>query len=151
MDLIARLIREHEDYVLKLNSLADTLEGISVNGRGEYFAETLDGLLRPLTTELDDHAAREEEFLFPRLLERAPDAQVPVMLEEHQTIRALSADYGRWYPLWRRGDDAAFQPLAETALDLRGKFSAHMQKENLIVFPMARRIFTAEELAHLVE
>lgn len=69
MDLIARLTEEHQDYVIKLSTLAETIEGIRINGRGDYFIETLDGLLVPLTSQLDDHARREEDFFFPHLRE----------------------------------------------------------------------------------
>lgn len=146
MDLITRLIREHQDYAAKLSTLAETIGGIRVNGRGDYFIETLDGLVKPLTTELDDHARREEDFLFPRILQRAPNGPVPVMLAEHAAIRQQSADFGRWYPRWREGDEGAYQPWVDAALNLRGTFSAHMQKENLILFPLARRLFTAGEI-----
>lgn len=149
MDIISRLTSEHQDFALKLSSLAEVIEGIRVNGRGEYFISTVDGLLEPFTVELDDHARREEEFLFPRLLERAPDSPVPVMLSEHQVIRELSAEFGRWYSTWRAGDDAAYEKWSHAALDLRGKFSAHMQKENLILFPLARRVLTEAEITQL--
>nr|WP_207711703.1 hemerythrin domain-containing protein [Sulfobacillus harzensis] len=143
------MTQEHQDYVLKLSRLAEVIEGIRVNGRGDYFIETLDELLKPLTVDLDDHARREEDFLFPRLLERAPDSPVPVMIAEHVEIRDRSAAFGQWYPAWREGDDSAYQRWADAALDLRGKFSAHMQKENLILFPLARRVLTAEEIQQL--
>lgn len=150
MDLIAQLTQEHQDYVLQLSALAEVIEGIRVNGRGDYFIDALDNLLKPLTVELDDHARREEAFLFPRLLERVPNSPVPVMIEEHVEIREKSAAFGRWYPLWREGDESAYQHWAAAALDLRGKFSTHMQKENLILFPLARRVLTADEIRQLM-
>jgi hemerythrin-like domain-containing protein len=146
MDLIAQLTQEHQDYVLKLSTLAEVVEGIRINGRGDYFIQALDELLKPLTGDLDDHARREEDFLFPRLLERAPQSPVAVMLAEHAEIRERSATFGRWYPIWREGDDSAYDRWSAAALDLRGKFSTHMQKENLILFPLARRVFTVEEV-----
>ncbi|MCY0863860.1 MAG: hemerythrin domain-containing protein [Sulfobacillus sp.] len=150
MDLIARLTEEHQDYVIKLSTLAETVERIRINGRGDYFVETLDGLLVPLTTELDDHARREEDFLFPRILERAPDSPIPVMLEDHEAIREASQGFASGYLLWRDGDDDAFDRWATFAETLRGTFSAHMQKENLILFPLARRVLSAAEIARLV-
>ncbi len=149
MDLIAQLIAEHQDYVFKLTALAEVIEGIRVNGRGDYFMATLDDLLDPLTTILDGHARREEEFLFPRILERSPDSPIPVMLAEHQVIREHSAEFGRWYRVWRAGDDAVYGKWTDSALALRGQFSAHMQKENLILFPLARRVLTGVEIQQL--
>lgn len=147
MDLIARLQAEHQEYVVQLTELAEVVEGIRVNGRGGYFIASLDALLEPLTTQLDAHAAREEAWVFPRLVERAPASQVPLMLDEHQAIRAHSARFAHWYPVWRGGDDAAYERWAAAALDLRGLLSTHMQKENLMLFPLARRVMTTAELS----
>ncbi len=54
MDFIARLIEEHQDYVLQLMKLTEAIEGIRINGRGEYFRETVDHLWKLLTVDLDD-------------------------------------------------------------------------------------------------
>lgn len=116
MDFLARLIDEHQDCVLQLMKLAEAIEGIRINGRGEYFMETVDDLWKPLTLDLDDHAAREEEFLFPRLAQRVPESPVPVMLAEHAEIRDRSAVFGQWYPLWRAGDESAYPQWSAAAL-----------------------------------
>lgn len=47
MDFIAQLTQEHQDYVWKLTRLAEVIEGVRVNGRGDYFIETWDQLLSP--------------------------------------------------------------------------------------------------------
>ena len=148
MDLISQLLDEHQDYVIKLSALAEVIQGIRVNGRGDYFIATLDELLEAFTVHLEDHARREEEFLFPRLLERVPDSPVPVMLVEHQALRQQSRAFSHWYGVWRKGDEKALEKWAVPALDLRGQFSSHMQKENLIVFPLARRVLTQGEIEH---
>ncbi len=150
MNLIAQLTEEHHDYVLKLTALAETIEGIRVNGRGDLFIETLDGLLKALTTELDAHAQREEDYLFPKLVERAPESPIPVMLEEHETIRAASQGFDQYYRMWKEGEDEAFNIWARHATNLRGTFSTHMQKENLIVFPLAKRVLTPDEIERLL-
>ncbi|MHB1955781.1 MAG: hemerythrin domain-containing protein [Sulfobacillus sp.] len=152
MDLIAQLIAEHQEFVHLLTHLAETVDAVKANGRGNYFVATLDSLMLPLTKELDDHALREEKFLFPRIVERGDTTQVILqMVEEHGAIRGESAAFERHYGEWKAGDDQALPLWTAHAIELRGKFSAHMQKENLIVFPMARRILTADELAHLAE
>lgn len=134
MDLIEQLKAEHFDYVVRLSTLSETIEGIRINGRGDYFIDMLDGLLVSLTTELEDHAQREEEWLFPPLQQQVPDSPIDLMLEEHQAIRQKSRQFGRWYRIWRDGDDSALVQWVEPALDLRGKFVVHMQKENLLLF-----------------
>ncbi len=150
MDLITQLLQEHKDYVSKLTAMAEAIEGIRAHGREQSYIDTVNRLVAPFTTELLQHAAREEDFLFPRVLERAPDSIVPTMIEEHENLRKISAVFGEWYPIWRAGEDSAYQNWADSALELRGAFSAHMQKENLIIFPLARRILTPAEIEQLV-
>lgn len=101
--------------------------------------------------DLDVHARREEDFWFPRLAQRVPESPVPVMIAEHADIRNRSAAFARWYPLWREGGESAYPHWVEAALDLRGKFSADMQKENLILLPLALRVPTPEEIRQLME
>lgn len=62
MNLIGKLTQEHQDYVLQLTALAETIKGIRINGRRDISIETMDRLLKALTTELDAHAQREEDF-----------------------------------------------------------------------------------------
>lgn len=74
MDLISRLTAEHRDYVLMLSSLSAVSGGIGgnwINGRGDYFSSTRDGVFEPFTVDL------------------APDSLVPVMLAEQRVIRGL--------------------------------------------------------------
>lgn len=151
MDFIAQLTAEHQDYTAKLSTLAEVIEGIRINGRGDYFTSTLDDLLAVFTVDLDNHARREEDILFPRLLQMVPESPIPVMVLEHQTIREHSAAFERGYKAWRAGQDEAFRDWAKSALDLRGAFSTHMQKENLILFPMARRVLQPDEIAKWLE
>ncbi len=124
--------------------LAEIIEGIRVNAT--ISSRRWNDLVKPLTVDLDDHARREEEFLFPRLAQRVPDSPVPVMIAEHAEIRDRSAAFRRWYPLWREGDESVCKAWAEAVSDSRGKFSTHMQKETLILFPLAKRVFTAPEI-----
>lgn len=73
------------------------------------------------------------------------------MREEHAAIWRASSEFATFCRLWRAGEDAALPAWAEPAALLRGTFSVHMQKENLIRFPMLRRVLTAEEISRLTE
>lgn len=150
MDLIEQLVNEHQAYVHQLMTLAEVIEGIRVNGRGDYFLHALDDLLPIFTDQLEGHAQREEEFLFPRLVERAA-GPVSLMLEEHAAIRQFSREFGQWYPVWRDGDEEVLDQWVDAALGLRGAFSTHMQKENLILFPLAKRVLTPQEIQRLAD
>lgn len=134
MDLISWLTAEHQDYVLMLSNPSPVIGGIGgnwINGRRDYFSSTLDGVFEPFTVDL------------------APDNPVPVMLAEQRVIRGLSAQFGYWYLVLRLGHDATYEKWAQPDINPRSKFSTHMQKENLLPFPMACRVLTAEEIRRM--
>lgn len=95
-----------------------------------------------LQGEVREHFALEEEFLFPALARHRNLAQGPlaVMEAEHEEFRALlaaSADA-------LRADDA--ERAAITAGSIVALLRAHIDKEDHVLFPMARRILSATEL-----
>lgn len=66
-----------------------------------------------------------------------------------ETIRGQRAEFGRWYRVWREGDDEAYRKWVNPALELRDTFSVHMPKDNRRVFSLARRVLTAAEIKQL--
>lgn len=88
------------------------------------------------------HHGKEEEVLFPEL-EKAGIARqggpVGVMLQEHEAgrdfIRRMSAGL-------EAGDDTEFATAAEGYIEL---LTAHIQKENEVLFKMADQVLPAEK------
>lgn len=150
MDLFGRLSRDHENFVHYLTELNDVIEAIRHNGRGDLFVEEMDRLVPLLTDDIAVHSKLEEVVLFPKVRNRLPDdGPIPVLLEEHRAITAFYEKMRDSYGLWRDGQDLHFSQWAEAGQSLRGTFSVHMQKENLIFFPLARRVLTLEDLSDI--
>ena len=138
-------MEEHE-IILRglgvLNALADRAS-LGAEVPAKAVGDTLDFL-----TQFADihHHHKEEEILFPALEEAGfpRDAgPVGVMLHEHiqgrGLIRALRAAAPE-----AAGDAGARAHFADTARAYTALLSAHIDKENQIIFPMADRAIAGE-------
>jgi hemerythrin-like domain-containing protein len=108
-------------------------------------AAPLPDFLAFLQSEVQEHFALEEDFLFPALARHAQLAQGPlaVMEAEHEEFRALVAELA---VALRTGNAAA---AAGAARDVVGLLRAHIDKEDHVLFPMARHVLSAAELDDL--
>ncbi len=147
MDALDMLRFEHEQ-ILKALSWVPTLTArpnpTPLGELARFIGEFADGL----------HHAKEEKLLFTALeLAGLPRGQGPIgcMLAEH--------DAGRVYT--RMMADGAAQALADRAGALEGAvgaakayaelLTAHIRKENEVLFVMARRMLTPDELSVLTD
>ncbi len=105
--------------------------------------------------DLEQHLTREERHLFP-VLERhigREGGPVGVMLLEHEELRRLTDAYGEALRAWEEAGGGAGVPeraaavrLAAAAGDLSALLSEHAHKEDMVLFPLALRFCTEEEL-----
>jgi hemerythrin-like domain-containing protein len=152
LDVIERLLDEHADFMDALERLNTLIEGVETNGRGDYFEEEARSLLPRLTDEVEVHSRQEEEYLFPLLAQHLDGGgPLPTMIAEHEGIREAFQRFRTGLTAWLAGEDAACRDWVTAGRDLRGRFSLHMQKENLVLFPMARRLLSPAELEVLAE
>ena len=93
------------------------------------------------------HHAKEERFLFPRMLEATAEAKAPVsvMLREHEAGRARIAVISAGLEEARRGDAAARVKIAEDLDGYASLLRSHIAKENHVLFPLADRALGEDE------
>lgn len=100
---------------------------------------------RFLAEDLARHLAREEGFLFP-VLERhigREGGPVGVMLYEHEELRRL-------WPAFQGAVEAAdLAAAASVGRALADLLAEHVHKEDWVLFPLAERVLTEEELEEL--
>lgn len=167
-DPIAVLTSEHQQIRATLAKLDGALRALAAAEEPEEMealAAVFADLLDLFDGDIGRHMGFEEEHLFPALeryigREHGP---IAVMLYEHQLVRKNLARFGEALAAWRDswptdGDEAERRrerslalALAQAAAEFAGALSAHASKEDDIVFPMARRCLSAEELAALGE
>jgi hemerythrin-like domain-containing protein len=99
------------------------------------------------------HHAKEEDLLFPAM-ERAgiprDSGPVAVMLAEHDEGRAMVREAAGALGRYRQGDHAARMLIAANLRNFAGMLDSHIEKENVVLYPLADRQLTSadqEELA----
>jgi hemerythrin-like domain-containing protein len=135
------LRRFEEEHRVALEAL-DRLERAALALRGGDQTDVHFGTAREvhalLCGAVRDHNEAEERALFPLLAEQAP---VDPFLDEHQVLWGLESD------LARAIDRKQPEETARLALEIVDLLRAHIQRENDVLFPMARAFLGPEGLA----
>ncbi|MBI3193659.1 MAG: hemerythrin domain-containing protein [Ignavibacteriae bacterium] len=151
-DPIEILIKEHEEGTHYLQQLHIASMYISQSGFSFDAFMKLGEAIRFIDNELRTHNEKEEQYLFP-LLERHVGNPVRTMLEEHRELWKLFArirqcvediEEGRIYATTVKELVVASDQLYELLLN-------HINKENEVLFPMAKAMLTQEEYEQLKE
>ena len=126
---IATLESQHQTVLARLDEIAAG-------------AAPLPGFLSFLQGEVQEHFALEEDFLFPALERHRhlADGPVAVMKAEHEEFRALVAELA---VALRAGSAEGAETAARAIV---GLLRAHIDKEDHVLFPMARHVLSAAEL-----
>jgi len=147
MRAIDELMGEHraiERMLSVLGSIATRLE------RNEAVsAEDLQEILEFLQVFADGcHHAKEEDLLFPAMEQAGmPRNQGPigVMLDEHVVGRGYVRAMARAVEAYAQGEAAAGREIARNANGYVALLSGHIQKEDQILYPLARRMLSEQE------
>lgn len=97
------------------------------------------------------HHGKEEDILFRALKQRGRgmSAEDRVLMEElvedHKKGRKLTKALVTANDRYRRGEDEALQEISANLQALVDFYPTHIQKEDKVFFPAARRYFTEEE------
>jgi hemerythrin-like domain-containing protein len=147
------LRREHEAILSMLGAAEKAAERLG-NG-DEVPPGILNGILEFFQMFADRcHHGKEEDLLFPLLEKKGLPRQggpIGVMLHEHTIGRGLIREMAAAGKALESGDSSAGVLWARAALQYSGLLSAHIQKENDILFVMAERLLTDAEQAQLSE
>ncbi len=153
-DPINALYAEHDAALQALSRLDDAAGALA---RGEASPEVVarfDESLGFLETEVRAHNEWEETHLFPSLeLTMGPNGPTGCMRDEHQ---ALWGRYHRLEPLrlaMRKGSASASDraEAARIASEIVDLLRAHIEKENEVLFPMARRMLRPADFVRMRE
>lgn len=145
-DPFASLEAEHERALAALVRLESAAEGLEADPGSEPDRRMVRQVLDLLNGEVHEHNLKEERALFPLLGEDAPTA---LFEEEHRTLWALEQELER--RLSRSRNDAR---VATVAREIADHLRAHIQRENDVLFPLARTLLGPgglEELAQRLE
>ncbi|MFL5418101.1 MAG: hemerythrin domain-containing protein [Myxococcales bacterium] len=142
-----KLLKEEHEIILRGLQVLDALAGKAMRGE-EVPAKAVGELLEFLGGFADaHHHGKEEEILFPAM-ERAgfprDGGPLAVMLQEHEEGRALIATL-RKTAARAGGTQGERTQFAVAARGYAQLLSAHIDKENQVLFVMADRVIAPDE------
>lgn len=154
-DPIAALVEEHRQFLGRLDGFATELRGWLARPRiAPIEARSIVDYAEFLARDVDRwHARKEEEFLFPALGAHLPVDAGPLatMIAEHELVREeqrVLALGGR-----RLGSDGealdALQGVVRAEERARTLLTSHIEKEDQVLFPMARSLLSEDEMARV--
>lgn len=151
------LKEEHHGVKLALRVLGQLAGRIADNPGGDNAACTGDfaRLIEFCRVFVDKcHHAKEEEVLFPALLEAGLPREggpVQVMLAEHVEGRRLVAEMDDALTRYRSGVTDAVPALTKAATDYAKLLNDHIAKEDDVLYPIADARIDADAQAGMVE
>ncbi len=100
------------------------------------------------------HHAKEEALFFPALERRGVPAQgcpVGALLHEHTKGRALVTEFEQAIEASAPKTDGSTERLTAAMRALAELYPAHIWKEDYLLFPMSKKVLTADDEAELSE
>jgi hemerythrin-like domain-containing protein len=151
MTPIEQLVHEHQVILLVLDGVQTEVDYIRSTGkvRGEKIEQMLD-FFRTFADKC--HHAKEEKLLFQRMSDKGMPTEsgpISVMLHEHDLGRAYLSAVEEALPDAEQGDDSAVEVVADSLQGYANLLRNHITKEDDILYPIANRMFTPEELKDL--
>lgn len=136
-------------YVLRLTEVMKKL--VEKKAENTDHMETIVNLVRYFADGL--HHAKEEDLLFPAMIKKGFSAEqgpVAVMLAEHVQGRAYIKGASDGITAFKSGDRKALDSIYENLEEYAFLLTAHIGKENNILFRMADQTLSAEEQSLLL-
>lgn len=138
--------RQHENLLHVLSGLAKTCKELSEDIVSEEGLEIFRRVQRALAYEIMEHNKLEEEVLFKFLETLSPLAeQTRELREEHVALKELLKKATAEMKQVQSHPKKAGEVIEE----LIRRQSLHIYKENILLFPMARSLFSEEKLRDL--
>lgn len=149
-DPLENLMREHGlelDWVLHLENAAQSIE---TNGFSVEAFQMIAESARTIGKTIFSHSEREEEYLFP-LIENHIEGPTALMRQEHRKLWEVYGTVMKFVLEVENGRlcDFSVRGLVQMTKFLAEYLSGHIQRENTILYRMARRLLTNDEVQQL--
>ena len=150
-DAIAIFMAQHEEGLAHLKALSGYIQRVQT---GEVTEEVLEGIRKAtafINKEVRAHNEKEEELLFPEL-EKVLPPQGPtfVMREEHRQLWEVLEKVEDTLERLER-DREAIDELVASAQFVVQLLSEHINKENSVLYPMAKQLLAPEQMAAIAQ
>lgn len=147
MEAIEILVREH-DSILKMIEITKKI--LSTDDSSTVDLNNVEQIIDFIKNFADKyHHLKEEDVLFVEMVNHGMSRDggpIAVMLSDHNTGRNYVKQAVAAIEEFRAGNDAAFALIQENLLGYCELLTAHIYKENNILYPMAERVVPAAVL-----
>lgn len=136
----------HAAIVAECGSIEQAAHDASTTADAAALAEQIAFLGRIVVA----HTHSEEVALFPKIVERQPNF-ADGYLFDHQDERDLFAELDALAASCAAGDSAALDRFKRQTVALAEHSATHVRKENELVVPLCRELFSVDEQAAMVQ
>ena len=144
---------KHEHQIILLVLDAADREAQSIQAGGQVQAAKVEQMVDLFRNFADRcHHAKEEDLYFVKMQERGVPVEggpIGVMLAEHVEGRRLVKAVADALPGAAGGDTQAITSIGDNLSAYARLLRGHICKEDYVLYPMADRLFTAEDQAWL--
>lgn len=147
-DPLGLLLACHERIRQHAALLEQLAERLSQQGPDPALQEAAGRVLRYFNSAGHHHHQDEDEDLFPRLLQVAPNlgGMMQALQRQHQHLDSLWASLAPLLADVQAADSRQLQALAQ---QLNMAYQAHLMAEEKLLFPQARQLLDAASLSEL--
>lgn len=153
MTPIEELKAEHEAVLLTIRILEQITDKLEAGQ--DIDLKHLDQILEFLTVFVDKcHHGKEEKVLFPAMEEAGIPHQngpIGVMFYEHEQGRSFVRGFRSGVEDYRAGKVDAIAKISQNANNYGQLLTAHIEKENNILYVMAERVLSSEKMAEMAQ
>ncbi len=148
---LERLMKEHQHGLATLSILDDAANRLQSSGYVEEDYNRIRSAVDFIDNDIRTHNEREEEYLFPEM-ERVlpPGGPTGVMRSEHRMLWEALENLNRSLEnISSESPGEKFEEIYENSRQIVSLLRNHIQKEDSILFPMAERTLSPEQLTRL--
>jgi hemerythrin-like domain-containing protein len=156
-DAIAVLMEEHQVFLRRLDWVRAELRRLSEGERARIgVSASIEAFAEFLARDVEGlHGRKEEEGLFPVLVRHlgAEGSPVGMMLEEHEALRNHQKTLAGSVPKLETDGEAveAWTAASAATKAVDQLLTFHIEKEDQILFPMARAVLLPREMSEVAE
>ena len=150
-DPLEILIRAPEEGITRLVVLEHAAESIRSNGFSPEAFEQIAETIRWMNTEVRRHTQIEEQVLFP-VVERHVRGLAEQMRGEHRDLWNAFSELLSYVREVEEGKlhGSSIMDVVRVALDIVDQMRNHIKREDTILFPAVRQLFSKKEFEELL-
>jgi hemerythrin-like domain-containing protein len=154
MPTATEVLKKEHQAILKMVEASETVAGRLKQGEN-VSSETLETFQEFFQIFTDQcHHGKEEDIFYPLLEARGmPKSGGPlgVMFNEHEQGRALVREMRQAAEAYASGAQGSGARWAQAADQYAVLLRSHIQKEDMVLFPMAERLLSGNELERVAD